>query len=120
VENLLSEKEEKYMETKKATIRREVENTFLLLEGISRSHEIILTDDNPNSIKIVFNDLLKDLKKGRFKFELDDVSTDMYNNICKEYLIQLNSELNIIYNELKEFELIEVLEDDGSDDNDLF
>lgn len=102
------------METKKATIRREEESTFLVLEGLTNSHEIILTDDNPNSIKTVFNNLLKDLKKGAFVFELDDTSGDMYNNICKEYLIQLNSELKIIYHELQEFELTEDPEEDIS------
>jgi hypothetical protein len=116
------------METKKATIRREEENTFLVLEGLTSSHEIILTDDNPNSIKAVFNNLLKDLKKGPCKFELHDTDTDMYNNICKEYLIQLNSELKIIYQELQEFELIEDStednslddDDDADEDDDLF
>jgi hypothetical protein len=97
------------METRKATIRRDTTNTYLVLEGRDdQKFEIILTDDNPNSIKGVFNSLLKDLKKGLFKFELEDDSSDLYNHICKEYLTQLNVELNTAFNELDDFDLLEV------------
>ena len=95
------------METKKATIRREEVNTFLILEGVTQNHEITLTEDNPNNIKNVFNNLLIDLKKGIFNYELEDEKEDMYYNICVEYLLQLNSELNTIYSELVEFDLVE-------------
>ncbi len=49
-----SEKEEKYMETKKATIKREDSNSYLVLEIGQVVHEINLTDDNPNKVKMVF------------------------------------------------------------------
>jgi|LakMenEpi03Aug12_release.lakeMendotaPanAssembly.Ray.scaffolds.fasta_scaffold82610_4 hypothetical protein len=98
------------METKKATISRQKEQdkATLVLTGVSKNHEIILTDDNPNNIKLVFNSLIKDLKKGAFQFELEDSTTDLFHNICKEYLIQLNSELLSIYNEMDEFDLLEI------------
>jgi hypothetical protein len=95
------------METKKATIKREELQTSLILEGNSETFEIILTDDNPNNIKNVFNNLLKNLKKGLFKFELEDTKQDMFHHICVEYLLQLNSEIETIYQELDEFELTE-------------
>jgi hypothetical protein len=95
------------METKKATIKREELQTSLILEGNSETFEIILTDDNPNNIKNVFNNLLKSLKKGLFKFELEDTKQDMFHHICVEYLLQLNSEIETIYQELNEFELTE-------------
>lgn len=100
-----SEKEEKYMETKKATIKREDTNTYLVLEVGDVPLQIILTDDNPNNVKVVFNSLLKELKKGLFEFNLEDDSQDLYNNICTEYLIQLNAELKAIYDELVDYEL---------------
>lgn len=99
------------METKKATITREKEKAILVLVGLSNNHEIILTEDNPNNIKLVFNNLINDLKKGIFQFELEDTNNDLFHNICKEYLIQLNTELQSIYNEMDEFDLLEILND---------
>ena len=101
------------METKKAKITRELEKdkATLVLPGVSNNHEIILTEDNPNNIKSVFNNLIQDLKKGLFQFELEDSSNDLFNNICKEYIVQLNSELQSIYNEMDEFDLLEVQDD---------
>lgn len=95
------------METKKATINREETNTYLVLEVGDTPLQITLTDDNPNNVKSTFNDLLKELKKGVFQFNLEDDSQDLYNNICTEYLTQLNSEMKAIYEELLDYELIE-------------
>jgi hypothetical protein len=100
-------KEEKYMETKKATIKREESNTYLLLEIGENPIQITLTDDNPNNVKSAFNLILKELKKGLFEFELKDKTSDLYNNICTEYLNQLNAEMKAIRTELEEYELIE-------------
>lgn len=102
-----SAKEVKYMETKKATIKREEPNTYLVLEVGENPIQIILTDDNPNNVKSAFNLILKELKKGLFEFKLEDESSDLYNNICIEYLNQLNAEIKIIHGELEEFELTE-------------
>lgn len=101
------------METKNATITREKEKdkAILVLPGVSNNHEIILTEDNPNNIKSVFNNLIQDLKKGLFQFELEDSSNDLFHNICKEYIVQLNSELQSIYNEMNDFDLLEVQDD---------
>jgi hypothetical protein len=99
------------METKKATITREKDKAILVLVGLSNNYEIILTEDNPNNIKLVFNNLINDLKKGIFKFELEDTKNDLFHNICKEYLIQLNTELQSIYNEMDEFDLLEIPND---------
>jgi len=101
------EKEEKFMETNKSTIRRGEPNSFLVLTVDNQDFEIILTEDNPNNVKSVFNNLLKELKKGLFEFELDDDIEDLFHHISKEYLAQLNRELASIYQELEEFELLE-------------
>ncbi|MBK9742875.1 MAG: hypothetical protein IPO94_07875 [Saprospiraceae bacterium] len=95
------------METKRATIKREDANTYLVLEAGDIPLQITLTDDNPNNVKNIFNDLLKELKKGLFEFHLEDETSDLYNNICVEYLVQLNSEIKAIYDELVDYELID-------------
>lgn len=104
---MLSEKEVKFMETNKATIHRGDQNTFLVLNVNNHDSRIILTDDNPNNVKEVFNKLLLELKKGLFEFELVDESEDLYHHICQEYIVQLNDELQSIFQELEEYELLE-------------
>jgi len=101
------EREVKYMETKTATIKRQNDQSKLVLQGRTGSFEIILTEDNPNNIKGVFNLILKDLKKGLIQFELTDDKEDMYHHICKEYIRQLNAEMTTIYEELERHELLE-------------
>jgi uncharacterized protein (UPF0335 family) len=100
-------KEEKYMETKKATIKRDKKNTYLVLEASPKNLEIILTDDNPNSIMSAFNTLLSELKKGMIQFELEDNKEDLHYHICKEYIKQLNAEIKEVFNELKDYGLLE-------------
>jgi len=101
-----SEKEVKYMETFKASIIRGDQNTILALHLGDNRYDITLTDDNPNNVKSVFNNLLLQLKKGVFGFELEDSTEDLYYHISKEYIIQLNSELSSIYKELEDYELL--------------
>lgn len=95
------------METKKATIKRKEPNTYLVLEVGDNPIKITLTDDNPNNVKSAFNLLLRELKKGLFEFKLEDESSDLYNNICVEYLNQLNAEIKTIHSELEEYKLTE-------------
>ena len=99
------------METKTANIKREATATSLIL-NLDTPLEIILTEDNPNSVKAIFNNLIKELKKGPLKFELEDEKKDdMYFNICDEYIKQLNTEMETVYNELKDYELLDINEE---------
>ena len=102
------EKEGKYMETSKATLKREQNKTSLILHLKDKDYEIILTDDNPNNIKGAFNGLLKELKNGLFQFELNDEKEDLFHNISMEYLTQLNSELKSVFDELKDYNLLKI------------
>lgn len=95
------------METRKATIKREQKTTYLVLHGSKGTFDVVLTDDNPNNVKGVFNDLLKELKSGLFEFKLEDDTPDLYFHICTEYIAQLNSELETIHKELIDYKLIE-------------
>lgn len=95
------------METHKAKIDREnMDKVSLSLKINETLFNIPLTDDKPNEIKQVFNELLKELKKGQFNFELEqDEKQDLYYYTCVEYISQLNTELNSVYNELVAYEL---------------
>ncbi|RWU10065.1 hypothetical protein [Pedobacter chitinilyticus] len=96
------------METKTATIKRQTDQSKLVLQGHTSSFEIILTEDNPNNIKSIFNLIIKDLKNGLIQFQLNDDKEDMYYHICKEYIKQLNAEMIIIYQELERYDLVVV------------
>lgn len=90
-----------------ATIEREDEKVNLILSIGTTNYNICLTDDNPNEVKKVFNDLIVQLKKGKFSFTLSDDNKDLYYDICKEYINQLNSEIADVFSELKKYDLVE-------------
>ncbi len=95
------------METRIASIKRDKKNVYLVLESSPKNLEIILTEDNPNSIMTAFNSLLSELKKGMIQFDLKDSKEDLYYHICKEYIKQLNTEIREVFSELKDYELLE-------------
>lgn len=90
------------METHDATIIRSENKATLKLTLGEISLEIVLTEDKPNDVKIVFNKLLEQLKNGEYEFRLIDDKEDLYFHICKEYLTQLNVELKSSYRDLKD------------------
>ena len=94
------------METFNATIKREESKTSLILNVEGQAYEINLTENKPLEIKSVYNKLLLTLKKQEFSFVLNDISQDLYYQICNEYLIQLNAELRSIYKELSDYDLL--------------
>lgn len=102
MENLLSVKEEKYMATHNATIDRKESSATLKLALGESQLSIVLTEDNPNEVKTVFNKLLEHLKNGELEFNLTDEKEDLYFHICKEYITQLNAELKSTYKELQD------------------
>lgn len=106
----LSEKEEKYMATHNATIERKDKSAILKLALGTEELKIVLTEDNPNEVKSVFNKLLSHLKNGEIDFNLTDSTEDLYFHICKEYITQLNAELKSTYTELKDNELLHKVE----------
>ena len=107
-EEALLEKEEKFMETFDATIIRNEKTTILALHVHEKRLDIVLTEDNPNNVKNVFNNLLKQLKKGEFHFILNDNSEDLFFHISNEYIKHLNSEISAVFKELEDLNLLEV------------
>jgi hypothetical protein len=101
------EKGVEFMATYKANIERKEDDSvsLKLILGLDE-FSIVLTDDSPNNIKSVFNQLLVKLKDGEIEFELVDEKEDLYTHVCKEYLTQLNAELASTYSELKDNNLL--------------
>jgi hypothetical protein len=94
------------MEQFEAVIRREDTRTTLVLNVRENEYGIVLTEDKPNNIKVVFNSLLQELEKGEFNFQLNDSKNDLFSHICKEYITQLNAELSSVFKELQDFGLL--------------
>lgn len=95
------------MATHSATIdRKDNSSAFLKLALETEEFSIVLTEDNPNEVKNVFNKLLLQLKDGEIEFNLTDEKDDLYFHICKEYINQLNAELKSTYIELKDHGLL--------------
>jgi len=95
------------METYKVKIKKEGDKAILELGIGEEPLHIVLTEDKPNDVKKVFNDLLHHLKKGVFEFELESEKEDLFFFISQEYTKQLNSELKGVYDEMKDYALLQ-------------
>lgn len=98
------------MATHNATIERKDNSAILKLALGTEELKIVLTEDNPNEVKSVFNKLLSNLKNGEIDFTLLNTTEDLYFHICKEYITQLNAELKSTYAELKDNGLLNKVE----------
>jgi hypothetical protein len=98
------------METFKAeVVERDKEQCLML---VIKGQELIipLTKDEPNEIKMVFNSLILQLKKSPFQISIEDREDgDIFHNIAREYINQLNTELDAIRKELEAHSLVEEL-----------
>jgi hypothetical protein len=90
------------MATHNATIERKETSATLKLVIGTEELNIVLTEDNPNEVKTVFNKLLIHLKDNEINFNLTDDKEDLYFHICKEYIKQLNAELKSTYKQLED------------------
>lgn len=97
------------METFKADVVERESDYYLMLNIQDAELSIPLTKDEPNEVKVIFNHLILKLKKSPFKFEISEREEgDIFYNIAKEYITQLNSELDAIHKELDANNLLEV------------
>ena len=109
------EKEGRFMETIKATIVNRDEKHFIQIQDDENTITVPISEDDPNVVKAAFNKLIERLRKGPFKIELEDVGSDLFSQIAKEYITQLNVELAGVYDEIKREGFIEEESDDSDD-----
>lgn len=101
-------KGDKYMETHEAKVIVEGSEYILNLNINDFNLKLPLTKDEPNEIKKVFNKLIINLKKGAFEFSMAEKEDgDLIYHVAKEYIDHLNKELSEVYQELKDYNLIE-------------
>ena len=102
------EKGDKSMVMHKANIVDIDGERYLVLKTSEEDLSIPITEDRPKDIQDVFNKLIVLLKKGLFQFELEEsAEQDIIYHVGKEYISQLNSELQNVFDEMKGYELIE-------------
>ena len=63
---------------------------------------IPISEDNALNIKTSFNSLIKRLRKGVFEIELKETENDLFYQVAKEYIGQLNGELVEVYDEMQQ------------------
>ena len=103
-----SESEGKYMETYEAEVAEDNKEQYLVFKIPDNRLSIPLTKDVPIDVQKVFNHFIVALKRGVFKFSIEDKKDgDIFYHIAKEYISQLNAELLDIYNEMDEHGLLE-------------
>ena len=100
------EREEKFMETYKASVINKEEDWFLVLSISGGDLSIPLTQDEPLAIKSVFNELILKLKENEFEFIFQDTGDDLFSQIAKEYIKQLNAELRSVRKELSDYDFV--------------
>jgi len=89
------------METIRAIVIEDDDQHFIQIEG-SPTIKIPISEDDPKAVKKAFNKLLVRLKKGQFKIELSEETDDLFCQVAKEYLKQLNAEFLEVYEEMNE------------------
>ena len=88
------------METKKAKLIEVGEKHWLAIDTGGDELRIPLSEEKPNDVKSAFNKLLTRLKTGIFKVELEGGGDDLFSQVAKEYLAQLNKEIPAIHAEM--------------------
>lgn len=88
------------MDVIKAFVRVEEEVYTLEVELDDEIAVIPLSQDQPNEVKSAFNKLIIKLKSGLFRIELEECGEDLFSQVAREYLVQLNSELEGVFGEM--------------------
>lgn len=93
--------EEASMEVLKAFVREDEEKYTLEIQLGDEVANIPLSQDQPNDVKRAFNKLIVRLKSGLYRIELQECGEDLFSQVSKEYLAQLNSELDEVFGEME-------------------
>jgi hypothetical protein len=88
------------METIKAKVTSDADKHFLVLATADGEIKIPLSEDKPNEVKSAFNKILTHLKTGAFRIELEGAGEDLFFQVAKEYLVQLNKEIPAVRAEM--------------------
>jgi hypothetical protein len=94
------------METINARVVALEEKYFIKIEAGAEDINIPISEDKPNDVKSAFNKLIARIKEGEFEIELTDIGQDLFSQVAKEYVTQLNREIQEVRGEMKDFGLV--------------
>jgi len=100
--------EGKSMETIRAEVVQIEEKHFIRIKNTDEEISIPLSDDKPNDVKSAFNQLILWVKEKKFEVELGDVGTDLFSQVAKEYIVQLNREIQEVRGEMEDLGLVDI------------
>ena len=95
------------METVKAAVQNCDGQHFIRIWDEGIDIQIPMSEDKPNAVKSAFNRIILRLKGGKFKIELEDVGEDLFSQVAREYIEQLNREITEIHGEMKQYGLLQ-------------
>ena len=111
------------METIKASVVEEDDKHFIEIANDGDDVRLPISEDKPNEVKSAFNKLIERIKEGEFEIELEDEGDDLFSQVAKEYITQLNSEIAEVRDEMIQYGLTdddEVGEEAEEEDDDIF
>lgn len=99
--------EGKSMEIISAEVVEIEEKHFIRIKNSGEEIRIPLSDDKPNDVKSAFNQLILWVKEKKFEVKLGDVGTDLFSQVAKEYIVQLNREIQEVRGEMEDLGLVD-------------
>ena len=102
------------METLKADVIEEESRHYIRIDAGEEVLRIPLSEDNPNAVKSVFNKLITKLKDGSYEIRMAEAGEDLFSQVAKEYVGQLNKELQEVYKDLLYYGLVDGKEQGGA------
>ncbi len=95
------------METIKARVTEHDEKHFIEIQDVIETITIPISEDKPNDVKRAFNKLIERIKAGSFEIELEDEDESLFLDVAREYIIQLNREIQEVREEMIELRLVD-------------
>ncbi len=95
------------METVEARVLEEDDKHFIEIVTDGEGIRIPISEDKPNEVKSAFNKLIERIKEGEFEIEFEDEGDDLFSQVAKEYITQLNREIAEVRDEMIQYGLIE-------------
>ncbi len=101
------------MEIVKATVEEIDNKYYICINDAGGIIRIPVSEDAPNDVKSAFNKLIVRLKQGKFQIEIEHAGQDLFSHVAKEYIIQLNREIEEIYGEMIAYGLVDENDEDA-------
>lgn len=94
------------MEAIKAAVVQVDEKHFINIRDGDRTISIPISEEKPSEVKTAFNALIARIKDGVFQIELEGIGEDLFSQVAKEYITQLNREIQGVHGEMKQYGLV--------------